>query len=236
MNTIFITGASKGIGFETALELAKDPNNRVIAVSRNYERLLHLKETAGKSHSNEIRIVPFDLTEEANFPKLDEALAGIKKIDVLINNAGLLVNKPFEELTLADWRRMFEVNVFGVVGLIQYLLPRLRQSPTAHIVNIGSMGGFQGSSKFPGLSGYSAAKAALANLTECLAAELGKDNIKSNCLCLGAVNTEMLATAFPGYEAPLRSEEMAQFIAYFSLNGRQFFNGQVLPVALNDPG
>jgi short-subunit dehydrogenase len=236
MNTIFITGASRGIGFETVLELSKDPSNRVIAVSRNYERLSQLKESCAKLHTNEIDIVAFDLTKEADFTKLDEALSEVKRIDVLINNAGLLINKPFEELSIAEWRRMFEVNVFGVAGLIQFLLPRLRQSPAAHIVNIGSMGGFQGSSKFPGLSGYSAAKAALANLTECLAAELGRDHIKSNCLCLGAVNTEMLATAFPGYEAPLRSEEMARFIAWFSLNGRQFFNGQVLPVALNDPG
>lgn len=236
MHTILITGASKGIGFETALELSKDPKNRVIAVSRNHERLLQLKETCAGSYSSEIDIVPFDLTRENDLPKLEAVLAEVNKIDVLINNAGLLINKSFEELTLADWRRMFEVNVFGVVGLVKFLLPRLRQSPAAHIVNIGSMGGFQGSSKFPGLSGYSAAKAALANLTECLAAELGGDNIKCNCLCLGAVNTEMLATAFPGYEAPLNSGDMAQFIAYFSLNGRHFFNGQVLPVALNDPG
>lgn len=236
MKTILITGASKGIGFETVLELSKDPANRVIAVSRNYDQLSQLKESCARLHSTSIDIVPFDLTREEDLAKLEEALAEVQKIDVLINNAGLLINKPFEALTLADWRAMFEVNVFGVVGLIKFLLPRLRQSPAAHIVNIGSMGGFQGSSKFPGLSGYSAAKAALANLTECLAAELGGDNIKCNCLCLGAVNTEMLATAFPGYEAPLRSEEMAQFIAYFSLNGRRFFNGQVLPVALNDPG
>ena len=130
---------------------------------------------------------------------------------------------------------MFGVNVFGAARLVQTALPQLKAAEKAHIVNIGSMGGFQGSSKFPGLSAYSASKGAIAILTECLAAELSGFGIRSNCLCLGAVNTEMLGTAFPGYKAPLNSDEMARFLFDFSQNGHQFFNGQVLPVALNNP-
>lgn len=236
MPTILITGASQGIGFDTALELSRRKDHHVIACSRNHERLQRLKEAAGGPDGGRLDIVPFDLTDQADQGTLSEALRDVQQIDVLINNAGLLINRPFAELSLADWRRMFEVNVFGVVGLIQFLLPKLRRSSGAHIVNIGSMGGFQGSSKFPGLSGYSAGKAALANLTESLAGELAGDGIRCNCLCLGAVNTEMLAAAFPGYDAPLNSEEMASFISYFALQGGRFFNGQVLPVALHDPG
>ena len=112
----------------------------------------------------------------------------------------------------------------------------LKVRQRTHIINIGSMGGFQGSSKFKGLSAYSSSKAALACLSECLAAELSEFNIACNCLCLGAVNTEMLKTAFPGYQAPLNSLEMAQFIFNFSTSGNLFFNGQVIPVALNNPG
>ena len=97
------------------------------------------------------------------------------------------------------------------------------------------MGGFQGSSKFPGLSAYSASKAALANLTECLAEELKEKNICANCLALGAVQTEMLETAFPGYVAPVKSREMASFIAYFATRGHQFYNGKILPVSVSTP-
>lgn len=236
MQTTLITGASKGIGLATAIECAKRDGSHVIAVSRNAERLADFEEKCLRPGENKITTVPFDITKEESFTALGEALTEVEKIQALVNNAGLLIAKPFEDLTLADWRNMFEVNVFGVVRLTQMLLPWLKRAGGAHIVNIGSMGGFQGSSKFPGLSGYSASKAALSNLTECLSGELNAHHIRCNCLCLGAVNTEMLASAFPGYDAPVDSSEMGKFIADFSLNGHQFFNGQVLPVALNDPG
>ncbi|MEM1122345.1 MAG: SDR family oxidoreductase, partial [Bacteroidota bacterium] len=127
------------------------------------------------------------------------------------------------------------INLFGAVQLVQALLPKLRQAKPAHIVNIGSMGGVQGSSKFPGLSAYSASKAALANLTECLAEELKDDNIRTNCLALGAIQTEMLAEAFPGYEALVTSASMADYLAWFALNGHHFHNGKVIPVAVSTP-
>ncbi len=227
MKNILITGTSKGIGFETVKLLLEDSNNRVIAISRNIETLQALEE------KERLIAVSLDVTSN-DYSQLKHSLEGVNHIDVLINNAGLLISKPFDKLTMEDWQRMFAVNVLAPVQLIRYLLPRLQQAPKAHVVNIGSMGGFQGSSKFPGLSAYSASKAALANLSECLAGEL--NGIACNCLCLGAVNTEMLQQAFPSYKAPLNSEEMAQLIVDFSLKGHQFMNGQVLPVALNNPG
>jgi NAD(P)-dependent dehydrogenase (short-subunit alcohol dehydrogenase family) len=163
--------------------------------------------------------------------KLDE----LDCVDVLLNNAGMLLNKPFRELTANDWERTFATNVFGVVELVRMLLPYLEKSKYAHIVNIGSMGGFQGSSKFPGLAAYSASKAAVANLTECLAEELKPQNIAVNCLAFGAVQTEMLEAAFPGYRAPLSSIEMAEWVAWFCVNGHRFFNGKILPVSITTP-
>jgi len=229
--TILITGASRGIGYDTVLELAKNPTNHVIALSRNEEKLGTL---LAATTFNNIQTFPFDL---ANFEAsiLSAQLEDIPKIDVLINNAGLLVNRPFEELSLKDWRTIFDINLFGVVELIQNLLPKLIAAQSAHIVNIGSMGGVQGSSKFPGLSAYSASKAALANLTECLAEEFQEKNIKVNCLSLGAIQTEMLAEAFPGYEAPVTSASMATYLAWFALNGHQFHNGKIIPVAISTP-
>jgi NAD(P)-dependent dehydrogenase (short-subunit alcohol dehydrogenase family) len=97
------------------------------------------------------------------------------------------------------------------------------------------MGGFQGAAKFPGLSAYSSSKAALAGLTECLAEELKSKNISVNCLAIGAVQTEMLAKAFPGYKAPLKPNQMAEFICNFALTGHTYFNGKIIPVASTTP-
>lgn len=157
------------------------------------------------------------------------------RVDVLVHNAGILVHKPFEQLERADWLRIFDANVFGAAELSRALLPWLSKGAHPHVLHIGSMGGFQGSSKFPGLSAYSASKAALACLTECLAEEWKPLGIAVNCLALGAVQTEMLHEAFPGYQAPLGSVEMGAYIARFAVEGHRFFNGKVLPVSLSTP-
>lgn len=228
---ILITGASRGIGYDTVKVLAKDPKNKIIALSRNESSM---KELAKVVAPNTIQILPLDLT---NFDEvyLYSALSEIESIDLLVNNAGLLINKSFEELSIEEWKNIFDVNVFGIVHLIKALLPKLKHRDGAHILNISSMGGVQGSSKFPGLSAYSASKAAVINMTECLAEELKEDHIKVNCLALGAVQTEMLAEAFPDYKAPLTSQEMANYISWFALNGHHFHNGKVIPVAVSTP-
>jgi len=228
---ILLTGASRGIGYDTVIALAKNPVNKLIALSRNKEKLEKLTKVVAP---NTIQILPLDLTDFDEV-QLSNALSEIKSIDVLINNAGLLINKPFAELHIADWREMFDVNIFGVVRLIQVLLPKLKAANKAHILNISSMGGLQGSSKFPGLSAYSASKAAIISLTECLAEELKEDNIRVNCFALGAVQTEMLEEAFPGYKAPITSKEMATYISWFALNGHHFHNGKIMPVAVSTP-
>jgi NAD(P)-dependent dehydrogenase (short-subunit alcohol dehydrogenase family) len=155
------------------------------------------------------------------------------KIDILINNAGFLVNQPFQKISSVDFDQTFDINIKSPFFLCQTLLP-LMHSET-HIVNISSMGGFQGSAKFNGLSVYSASKGALAILTECMAEELKENGIKVNCLALGAVQTEMLSEAFPGYAAPLKPFEMAEFIVDFAINGNKYFNGKIIPVTLSNP-
>jgi short-subunit dehydrogenase len=226
---ILVTGASRGIGRELALLLARQ-GHPVLAIARNEELLTNLQAKGGKSCS----VLPYDLTVPAP-EKLQQALQQQGGVDIVINNAGYLLNKPFQDLSDRDWLSVFEVNVFGVARLLRHIWPFLQRSRLAHILNISSMGGFQGSSKFPGLSAYSASKGALSILSECLAEEWKEENIKVNCLALGAVQTEMLAEAFPGFEAPLSSREMAGFIANFALTGHHFFNGKVLPVSLSTP-
>lgn len=230
---IIITGASRGIGYDTALQLAK-AGHQVLCLSRNEERLQLLKKTSLEFGADHLDYLAFDLAQP-NQVALKAKLDAWARVDVLINNAGLLINKPFLELTAADWQALFTVNLFSVTELIRQVVPFMASAKRPHILNIGSMGGFQGSAKFPGLSAYSASKAALASLTECLAEEFKEQNISVNCLTIGAVQTEMLEAAFPGYQAPLQSHEMAEFFAYFATKGQQFFNGKVLPVSLSTP-
>ncbi len=235
MKQYIVTGAGRGIGRDTALALAADSSHWVLALSRNREALQQLWETAkAQGCSERLCCLPYDLTHPEP-TRLMEELSQWGKLHGIVNNAGLLIHKSFEELTDADWLAMFQVNCLSVVSLIRQVLPLLEVAQGAHIVNIGSMGGFQGSAKFAGLSAYSASKAALANLAETLAEEFSSRKIAVNCLALGAVQTEMLAQAFPGYEAPLSSAQMGSFIAWFVTHGHTFFNGKVLPVSVSTP-
>ncbi len=227
MNNIVITGASRGIGYETALLLSKNPQNQIIALSRNPESLKKLDLP-------NVYAFTFDLT---NFDEelISTIINRFGEIHILINNAGALINQSFLEISEKNWLDIFQVNFFGAVKLIRSLLPCMGKSRKAHIVNIGSMGGFQGSVKFAGLSAYSASKAALANFTECLAVELKDKNIAINCLALGAVETEMFREAFPTASALLKDEQMAEHLAWFAQNGHYFYQGKILPVALSVP-
>jgi NAD(P)-dependent dehydrogenase (short-subunit alcohol dehydrogenase family) len=154
-------------------------------------------------------------------------------VDVLINNAGSLVNKPFMEISSSEFEAVFQVNVFAVATLTRLILPLMNQK--GHVVNISSMGGVQGSAKFPGLSAYSSSKGALVILTELLAEEFKESGPSFNALALGAVQTEMLEEAFPGYQAPLSAAQMAEYIIDFALKGHQFYNGKVLPISSSTP-
>lgn len=233
---ILITGASRGIGYELVLEMSKFSEHTIIAVSRNKVRLLALKQKCNEENANDNVIAfPFDLT---NFSKLENEFNSklkkyISSIDIIINNAGQLVNKPFSEHSMSDFDQCLDANIKAPFFLIKNCLSLL--SDKAHIVNIGSMGGVQGSVKFSGLSAYSSSKGALTILTECLAEEYKETEWSFNCLALGAAQTEMLEEAFPGYKATMSANEMALFIADFAMNGNRHFNGKVLPVALTTP-
>ncbi|WP_199120399.1 SDR family oxidoreductase [Pedobacter sp. ASV28] len=231
---IIITGASSGIGFEAALELSLDTKNKVVCIARSADKLRKLHEIA-KSITPECTLLPvaFDLANDdynALVPFIKERLG---TVDILINNAGTLINKPFLQTTENDLAEMLEHNVMSHFKMIKYMLPFIPSG--GHILNIGSMGGFQGSIKFAGLAAYSASKAALHTLTECLAQELVETGIKINCLALGSAQTEMLEAAFPGYESPVLAFEMGKYVADFAKTGHKFFNGKILPVAVTTP-
>ncbi|MBN8693872.1 MAG: SDR family oxidoreductase [Bacteroidetes bacterium] len=228
---IVVTGASRGIGLEIVKQFLADEENTVLAVSRNARELDKLK----KSNANLITVYG-DLTKTSVLNSIASLIdKNGKRVDILINNAGAIVNKPFEKIKSEEIQQVYSVNVFAPFLLIQKLLPRMGKKSKSHIVNIGSMGGFQGSSKFAGLSAYSSSKSAIAGLTECLAEELKPKNITVNCLAIGAVQTEMLSKAFPGFKAPLQPQQMANYIVEFALTGHQYYNGKILPVSSTTP-
>ncbi|TWR27766.1 SDR family oxidoreductase [Mucilaginibacter achroorhodeus] len=232
---IIITGASSGVGFEAVIELITSGKHKVIALARSQDKLTRLMEISQSINPDcQLFAIAFDIVhdEYAGLQQfINQNFDG--KIDALINNAGVLINKPFMELQETDFVEMLQSNYLGHVRVIQNLLQFMGQG--SHILNIGSMGGFQGSSKFNGLSAYSASKSALHTLTECLAQEFADKGIKVNCLALGSAQTEMLEQAFPGYESPVMAFEMGKYIADFAIGGHKFFNGKILPVALTTP-
>ena len=222
---IIITGTSRGIGLELALQLASQ-GHQILAISRKVAA-----ELLGKPN---ITCLSADISLEDDMLEVTKVLStSWKKVDVIIHNAGCLVNKPFEETTLEDFEKVYKVNVFGVANVTRTCIPYLQNG--SHVVSISSMGGIQGSMKFAGLAAYSSSKGALITLSELLAEEYKEQGIAFNVLALGAVQTEMLQEAFPGYQAPISAKDMADYIGNFALTGNKFYNGKVLQVSSSTP-
>lgn len=223
---IIITGTSRGIGFELVKQFAED-GHHILALSRNAKPIqdLGLKN---------VTCFTFDLSKPDDYKKVKHYIQeNWQQADILINNAGLLVNKPFQETTTEDFLAVYQANVFGVAQLTQIVLPFMQAG--SHVVNISSMGGVQGSMKFPGLAAYSSSKGAVITLTELLAEEYKEQGVAFNVLALGAVQTEMLEAAFPGYQAPTSAKEMANYIYDFALTGNKLYNGKLLQVSSSTP-
>lgn len=233
---ILVTGASKGIGYEIVRQYAQNPENNIVAFARDIELLKALQLICKKEYDNNIHIHKIDFLSDSFEIELKNILSKHDShFDIIINNAGYLINKPFIETSQEDISHTYKVNIFAPIAILQNILPSLDDKQECHIINIGSMGGYQGSVKFPGLSIYSSSKSALANLTECLAEEYKEKNIKINCLALGSVQTEMLNNAFPGYEAQVTPNEMAKYIIQFSLQNPVYINGKIIPVSNSTP-
>lgn len=225
MNVI-VSGASSGIG-RAVVERFLELDHQVLAIARRESRLKAI------STSDQYTYMSADLCEEGLESRIKSALSQWERVDILINNAGALINRPFMESSLSDFKQMYNSNVISAVNLIQSVESYLRAG--SHIVNISSMGGVQGSSKYPGLSAYSSAKGGLSILTECIAEEFKEKQVSVNALALGAVQTEMLAEAFPGFDAGLSAEEMAGFIVDFALRSGKLMSGKVVEVARGNP-
>ncbi len=226
MARIAITGTSRGIGYELVKYWA-GKGHQVLALSRNETPVLDLGLPG-------VTALSFDITDENACERVRDWIGeNWTRADILVHNAGSLVNKPFKDTGAADFEAVYRVNVFGVAVLTRSLLPVLE--PSGHVLVISSMGGIQGSAKFPGLAAYSSSKGAVITLTELLAEEYKETGPAFNALALGAVQTEMLEAAFPGYQAPVSAGEMAEYIGDFALKGHNYYNGKVLQVSKTTP-
>ncbi len=226
MSNIIITGSSRGIGFEMA-QLFANEGHQVLALSRNEKPIQELE------HKN-ITAFSFDIAKKEDIERMEDYISeNWTTVDVLINNAGKLLNKPFLESGMDEFEEVYRVNVFGVAHITQSVIPYM--SKGGHVVTISSMGGVQGSAKFPGLSAYSSSKGAVITLTELWAEEFKENGPSFNVLALGAVQTEMLEEAFPGYQAPVSAYEMASYIKDFALTGHKLYNGKMLQVSNSTP-
>nr|WP_315223609.1 SDR family oxidoreductase [uncultured Flavobacterium sp.] len=225
MKNIIVTGTSRGIGYELALQFA-NAGHQVLAISRKIPQALLENEN--------ITCLSIDLSDESALAVVDDLLSKTwKKVDAVVHNAGALLLKPFAETTQADFESIYKVNVFAVANLTRICLPYLQKG--SHVVTISSIGGVRGSLKFPGLAAYSSSKGAVITLSELLAEEYKEQGIAFNVLALGAVQTEMLEDAFPGYQAPISAQGMANYVYDFTLNGNKYFNGKVLEVSSTNP-
>ena len=241
MNCV-ISGASSGIGKEICRYLVSK-GHKVLAIARREELLKELEGEEGYSYlaidlsslsSKAVTSSGVEMqAQEDSSSILDQSLKAFGKVDIIINNAGALINRAFSNTTASDFIDQYKANVITAVNLVQAADPYLKQG--SHIVNISSMGGFQGSSKYPGLAAYSTAKGALSILSECLAEEYKERRVSVNALALGAVQTDMLAAAFPGFDAGTKPAEMAKFIADFAIGSGGLMSGQVIPVAKGNP-
>ncbi len=234
---ILITGASRGIGAALTRVFAVKGDHQIFILARNKENLEMLAFQCTKLNKN-TRVVPVisDLSLINELEGTAEKILSLtSSIDILVNNAGMSLRKSFEEINIKEAEAMMAVNFYAPATLIRLLIPALSISGRSHVVNIGSMAGFQGALKFKGLSMYGSSKAALASLTEALSIEYKDRGISFNCLAIGAVQTDMFQEVFPEFKAPLYPDKMAEFIAEFSLNAHKYLNGKVIPVSLANP-
>ena len=185
---IIITGASRGIGRETAKLLARRGNTVIANYNKSTEKAKELQKELQKENI-EIDIFKADVSKREECKELVEFVINkYKKIDVLINNAGISIYGTFTDLTDDEWNRIMSVNLYSVFAMTQETVQHMIHEKQGCIINISSIWGIVGSSCEVA---YSATKAGVNGLTKALAKELGPSNIRVNSVAPGAIDTEM---------------------------------------------
>jgi len=183
-----VTGAASGIGRASAIAFARE-GARVTVLDRNPQGG---EETADaiRSEGNDAFFCCVNVTKEADIAgAVEETAERWGRVDILFNNAGILLVKPIEEMTEGEWDIVMAVNVKSAFLASKHVVPHMKRNGKGAILNTGSIGSFTGQ---VGTPVYSASKGAIALLTKSLALDLGRDGIRVNCLCPGITDTPML--------------------------------------------
>ncbi|HRZ51797.1 MAG TPA: SDR family NAD(P)-dependent oxidoreductase [Candidatus Contendobacter sp.] len=207
-----ITGGGRGIGAATAEALARK-GARVIVASRT-EAELAATVARIQADGLDAAALTLDVADEAAVDATFARIAAEQgRLDILVNNAAILLSGPFAEMAMADWDRVLAVNLRGAVLCARQAFRLMREHGGA-IVNVSSLGGVPGTEKFPGYAAYTVSKFALTGLTEALAAEGREHNIRVNAVAPGAVDTAMLRQAAPHLRTRTGPADVAKVIAF----------------------
>lgn len=230
--TILISGGTSGIGRATVLHFLQH-GWQVVSWGRR-DALIDTLKVESEGLPGTLTAFTWDLASRDWDGFLQMlAAASIHRVDALINNAGYLVKKPFLELTAADINASYTINSIAPFELIQKVVPMMPKD--SFILNVSTMGGVQGSVKFPELSAYASSKSAVISLSELLAVELEPMGIYVNALALGGVDTEMLQAAFPGIQVNTQPEDVAKYIFSWVTEHGNLFNGKTLQLSSSTP-
>ena len=216
---VVITGASSGLGESTARHLA-ELGATVVLGARRVDRIDALAREL-TANGQQALAVQTDVTDRVQVQRLvDAAIARFGRIDVMINNAGLMPHSPLERLKIDDWDRMIDVNLKGVLYGIAAALPPMQAQKSGHIINVSSVAGHK---VRPGGAVYSATKHAVRALSEGLRQEVKPYNIRTTVISPGAVDTELpnsitepdvAANMRKIYEVAVPADAFARAVAY----------------------
>lgn len=208
-----VTGASRGIGRAVAIELAA--RGARVALAARDEQRLQANVAEIEARGGRALAVPMDVGDEPSVAALFERTAeALGPINVLVNSAGAVANRPFAEMDSATWDHVLAVNLRGTFLCCRAAFRAMIPQGGGAIVNLSSLSGVRGVEKFPGLSAYNTSKFGVAGLSEILAVEGRPHHIRVIAVSPGAVDTEMLRAAAPHLKADMTPEELARIIAF----------------------
>lgn len=236
-----ITGAARGQGAVAADLFAREGARLVLSDILPEGERVAAQIVTGGGHAV---FVHADTAQEAEAQRVASvAMATYGRIDVLYNNAGIILGKPFQETTLEEWERIISIDLTGPFLMSKAVAPQMMEQRKGVIINISSVGGIIG---YPAMAAYGAAKGGLVNLTRCMAVDLAPYNIRVNVICPGAIDTPMPRTYvehMPNKEAVWKqiadvhllkrfgtAEEVAYVALFLASDEASFMTGAMLPV------
>ena len=237
MKTVLITGGSRGIGKAIAKKICKENYNLIINYREN--------EIMANELRDELLIKGFNIIAvKADISKIDEveklfkiAEENFNGVDILINNAGMSQVSLFQDLSPEDFKKIFDINLFGIYNTIHFALPYMLKKKDGVIINISSVWGSNGASCEVA---YSATKGAVESLTKSLAVELAPSNIRVNAIAPGVVDTDMMKSYSDEdinlikNEIPMmrfaKPEEVANLVSYIISEDNKYMTGQIIGI------